>query len=365
MQARSIAGLLLMVIIASTEVVAQEKKDANTYLLHKITPQIEAALGEIPIGIRRVSVYRLNYDPQFFTPEDANYIRAEVEATIQRGSAIRILTPPELEPNDELKIFGNDSTLQVSNLEGRSFADNSQILLQEVVERYDIQGLVELTIQKKYFEGIVLTMRMINPNNQELIFARSFVSNPIRFTEKKDSSIHHFVASFGLGNWNGESFLEIQDSGMGPDTVSVNNDDTILDLNFSLSYRQSISDDNSSYLGALIGFHNLRSRNIDAFDVNFFELGLTWDQAISKRIAHINEYRVKLLAKGSVLFPLGDRSGELIMISPGLQLNLTRNLSLNLYTQSILSGERIREDDSFQVITFNRFGYGLQGMVRF
>ena len=67
-----------------------------------------------------------------------------------------LLSPPELEPNDKLKIVGNDSTLQILNMQGRSLADVSPEMLEEIAYKYGVQGLVELSLQRRQPEGLVI-----------------------------------------------------------------------------------------------------------------------------------------------------------------------------------------------------------------
>ena len=108
--------LLLGVLIDSYYVSAQifNHQQGDPFMIEKIQEQLNPSLTDFPASVRRIAIYKINYSALRFTNEEVEYIRAEdrvFDAAICRTYS---LSPPELEPNDKLKIVGNDSTLQIS-----------------------------------------------------------------------------------------------------------------------------------------------------------------------------------------------------------------------------------------------------------
>lgn len=71
-----------------------------------------------------------------------------------------------------------------------------------------------------------------------------------------------------------------------------------------------------------------------------------------------------LYLNGNVQTPLGKESGEMFSARPGIVLNLSENLGLSIYGSITLSGETLTLDNN-QQITYNKIGYGVQGVIRF
>lgn len=150
----------------------------DPYMVEKIQEQLNPELGDFPVSVRRVAIYKINYSALRFTNEEIEYIRAEMEYSLRQFAGLTVLSPPELEPNDKLKIVGNDSTLQILNMQGRSLADVSPEMLEEIAYKYGVQGLVELSLQRREPEGLVIGIRVMNPQSREVVWSKSFTSNP-------------------------------------------------------------------------------------------------------------------------------------------------------------------------------------------
>lgn len=348
------------------ELAAQSHQDGDPYMMDQIMNQMSEELNNIPFNIRRVAVYKINYSSFRFTNEEVEYIRAEIEHALRQYAGLTVLSPPELEPNDKMKIIGSDSTLQILNVRGRSLADVSPEFLNEITGKYGVQGLVELSIQRRFPEGLVIALRMMNPNSREVVWTKSFVSNKYKVEEKIDKG-KTSVIKFGAGSRTGENIFY-------PDTLfradstfafgdSVVND-IVIDLHASYTYRQPLNSDNSAYIGFTGGIHLLRARAADEFTMTFLEFGTTYYQAISSINEDLNLYRVMFYLNGNIQFPLGSQKGEIFSASPGLLFNLSDNIGLSIYSNFILSGETITLKNNQQV-TFNKLGYGIQGIIRF
>ena len=157
---------------------AQDHKSGVAYQMEQISDQMIDQINDVPANIRRVAVYKLNYNPMRFTVQEVEFIRGEIESAFREFAGLTVLSPPELEPNDKMKIFGNDSTLQILNIQGRSLADVSPELLTESASTYGVQGLLEVSMQKRNPDGLILSLRMISPRSREIVWTKSFISNP-------------------------------------------------------------------------------------------------------------------------------------------------------------------------------------------
>lgn len=338
--------------------IAQDHKSGDPYLMEQITNQMSEELSDIPVNIRRVAVYKINYSALRFTPQQVEFIRAEVESAMRLYAGLTVLSPPELEPNDKMKIMGNDSTLQILNIRGRSLADVSPEFLTTITDKYGVQGLIELTVQRRYPEGLVISVRMMNPISREVIWTRSFVSNPFEVEEIVVESKSHLI-NFGAESRGTESITLI-------DTTATDStlDKTIIDFQVSYTFRQPLNAENSSYIGLSAGFHILKSSEAQDFEINFLELGVSYYQAVTQMNEDLNESRVMLLLKASAQVPIGKPKGQIFSFNPGLIFNLSENIGLSVYGSIILSGETLTLENNNKV-TFNKTGYGVQGVIRF
>lgn len=347
---------ILIGVFCSGLIQAQSRSNADSYLVEKITDQLSEAVTDIPVNIRRVSVYRLNYDINRFTKEDIGYVRAEIENTLKRFASLSIISPSELEPTNELKILGRDSTLQISNMAGRSFAESSEEYLLEIVQKYNIHALVELTIQKKPIEGYLVNIKMVRPQSQEIAWVGSFVSNPVVIKEK-DSSVKLTLIRGGVSSFSTENTTI--------DSVLIPVSESVLSYSASVSYRQPIDKKKSGYVALNAGLNIFRSASDSSFNASFVQAGVSYYQAISQESENIDGYRIMFMTDVSVLFPLTNVKGEMFMVSPGLAFNLSENLGINAQAHLIVSGEELRLRNTTNRITYNKFGYGLQVVFRF
>ena len=118
----------------------------------------------------------------------------------------------------------------------------------------------------------------------------------------------------------------------------------LTDFSLTFSYRQPLDLENSSYIGFTAGYHIIRSRNRDItlFDISLFDLGLVYYQALSEKNPDIDEYRVVFYSKLNMQFPLGNKDGEMFMLEPGVQFNLSKNIGLSVFGNLMLAGESIK-----------------------
>ena len=114
-------GGLFYTVSVSAQIYTHEQGDP--YMIEKIQEQLHPNLVDFPVNVRRIAIYKINYSALRFTNEEVEYLRAEIEYSMRQYAGLTVLSPPELEPNDKLKIVGNDSTLQILNMQGRSLAD--------------------------------------------------------------------------------------------------------------------------------------------------------------------------------------------------------------------------------------------------
>jgi hypothetical protein len=350
----------MLLFVFSGHAIAQDHKSGVAYQMEQISDQMIDQINDVPANIRRIAVYKLNYNPMRFTVQEVEYIRGEIEAAFREFAGLTVLSPPELEPNDKMKIFGNDSTLQILNIQGRSLADISPELLTEIASNYGVQGLLEVSMQKRTPDGLILSLRMISPRSREIVWTKSFVSNPFTVDvvlEKGKTS----VLNFGAGSMEGETLSII-------DTTSVRTDSTVNKpvVAYSLTYtfRQPLNATNSAYIGFTGGLNILRSSTHDEFSLTILELGVTYYQAITDKNEDIDDYRLMLFFNGNIRFPINSTKGEFYSFRPGLMLNMSENLGLVLYSDLIFSGETLTLDNNNK-ITYGKVGYGLQAVVRF
>ncbi len=345
---------------------AQDYESGDPYMMEQIVNQMSEELNDIPVNIRRIAVYKINYSSFRFTTEEIEYIRAEVEYAFRQYAGLTILSPPELEPNDKMKIVGSDSSLQILNVRGRSLADISPELLAEITSKYGVQGLVELSVQRRMPEGLVLAIRMMNPVSREVVWTKSFIANekqPEVVVDKGKTS----VLKFGVGSRTGDNIF-FPDSVITQDSTVIFGDstanDVIVDLHATFTYRQPLNEANSAYIGFTGGMHVLRARNAQEYSMTLLEFGVSYYQAITPEKTDLDLYRVMLFVNGNVQFPLGKPTGEMFSVMPGLVLNLSENLGLSFYSSITLSGETLTLENNRQV-TYNKIGYGVQGVIRF
>ena len=373
-------GGLLNTVYVSAQIFTHEQGDP--YMIEKIQEQLHPNLIDFPVNVRRIAIYKINYSALRFTNEEVEYLRAEIEYSLRQYAGLTVLSPPELEPNDKLKIIGNDSTLQILNMQGRSLADVSPDMLEEISYKYGVQGLVELSLQRREPEGLVIGIRVMNPQSREVVWSNSFISNPPIVLPTLNQGSQKLV-SFGITTRSSDSWYRNQYStttssndstGAGTDSTSTtfsHQADTLLrqaltDFSLTFSYRQPLDLENSSYIGFTVGYHILKSQNRDItlFDISLFDLGLVYYQALSEKNSDIDEYRVVFYSKLNMQFPLGNKDGEMFMLEPGVQFNLSKNIGLSVFGNLMLAGETIKLPNKDR-ITYKQTGIGFHAVLRF
>ena len=345
----------------------------DPYMVEKIQEQLNPELADFPVSVRRVAIYKINYSALRFTNEEIEYIRAEMEYSLRQFAGLTVLSPPELEPNDKLKIVGNDSTLQILNMQGRSLADVSPEMLEEIAYKYGVQGLVELSLQRREPEGLVIGIRVMNPQSREVVWSKSFISNPPVVLPTLNQGSQYLltfgVTSRGTDSWYRNKYAITDTTGIGNNFV--NQADTLIrqalnDLSVTFSYRQPLDANNSAYIGFSGGFHILRSTNneVTLFNMSLFDIGLVYYQAISEKVPDIDEYRVVFYSRANVQFPVGNKKGDIFMLEPGLQFNLSKNIGLSVFSNLMLAGDTIKLPNKDR-LTYNKTGFGFHAVIRF
>jgi hypothetical protein len=380
--------LLLGVLIDSQHINAQmfTHQQGDPFMVEKIQEQLNPSLTDFPASVRRIAIYKINYSALRFTNEEVEYIRAEVEYSMRQYAGLTVISPPELEPNDKLKIVGNDSTLQILNMQGRSLADVSPEMLEEISYKYGVQGLIELSLQRREPEGLVIGIRVMNPQSREIVWSNSFISNPPVVLPTLNQGNQKLV-TFGITTRSSDSWYRNQyatttisndttSAGAGAGTDSTANAfshqaDTLLrqaltDFSITFTYRQPLDLENSSYIGFSAAYHIIRSQNRDLtlFDISLFDIGLIYYQALSEKVPDIDEYRVVFYSKLSTQFPLGNQKGEMFMLEPGLQFNLSKNIGLSVFGNLMLAGETIKLANKDR-LTYKQTGFGFHAVIRF
>ncbi|MGB0346801.1 MAG: hypothetical protein ACPGGA_04900 [Balneolaceae bacterium] len=339
---------------------AQEHETGVPYQMELINQQMVDQINDVPANIRRVAVYKLNYNPMRFTVQEVEYLRGEIEASFREYAGLTVLSPPELEPNDKMKIFGNDSTLQILNIQGRSLADVSPELLTEITSNYGVQGLIEVSLQRREPDGLILSLRMINPRSREIVWAKSFISNPFVAELEQDNG-NTMVINFGVGSIEGETITRADTSFATPDT-SINAN--VVVYSATVTYRQPLKLDNSAYIGFTGGLNLFRSNSNSSFDLTTIDLGITYYQAISEKNEDIDDFRMMLFFTGNARLPINSTKGDIYTFKPGVVFNLSKNIGLSLYSDLIISGETLTLENNDK-ITYSKVGYGLQAVIRF
>ncbi|MEL0010807.1 MAG: hypothetical protein VW868_04520 [Bacteroidota bacterium] len=345
----------------------------DPYMVAKIQEQLNPELSDFPASVRRVAIYKINYSALRFTNEEIEYIRAEMEYSLRQFAGLTVLSPPELEPNDKLKIVGNDSTLQILNMQGRSLADVSPEMLEEIAYKYGVQGLVELSLQRREPEGLVIGIRVMNPQSREVVWSKSFISHPPVVLPTLNQGSQYLVTfgftSRGSDSWYRNKFANIDTTGIGNNFV--NQADTLIrqalnDLSVTFSYRQPLDVNNSAYIGFSGGFHILRSTNneVTIFNMSLFDIGLVYYQAISEKVPDIDEYRVVFYSRANIQSPLGNKKGDIFMLEPGLQFHLSKNIGLSVFGNLMLAGDTIKLSNKDR-LTYNKTGFGFHAVIRF
>ena len=391
--------LIVFILVALTNsyyVSAQifNHEQGDPYMIEKIQEQLNPNLADFPATVRRIAIYKINYSALRFTNEEVEYIRAEIEYSMRNYAGLTVLSPPELEPNDKLKIVGNDSTLQILNMQGRSLADVSPEMLEEIAYKYGVQGLVELSLQRREPEGLVISIRVMNPQSREVVWSNSFISNPPIVLPTLNQGTQKLV-TFGISTKPSDSWYRNKyatsttsndttgagagadaGAGAGAGTDSTANAfshqaDTLLrqaltDFSVTFTYRQPLDLENSSYIGFSAGYHIVRSRDREQtlFDISLFELGLIYYQAISEKVPDIDEYRIVFYSKLNTQFPLGNKEGEMFVLEPGLQFNLSKNIGLSVFGNLMLAGETIKLANKDR-LTYKQTGFGFHAVIRF
>ncbi|MEX0721406.1 MAG: hypothetical protein WD059_12110 [Balneolaceae bacterium] len=335
---------------------AQVNKWADSYQLERITAQMIAEISDIPVSVRRMAIYKLNYNSSSFDKQSIAYIKSEIESVFRDYSPVRVISPPELDPTDNLKIVGSDSTLQIMNIQGRSVADMSPELLENISSKYSVSGLVELTLQKKRPEGLIISVRIISPSSREIVWSKSFESYPVEEREKVDLG-KRVTLNFGATSLTNESFTLAGSEEM--------EESKTLNYNFTFGYRQPLNLDNSSYLGLFVGYNKMRSTDNPDFENAFLEVGLSFDQALSRKSPDIRGYRVMLGVDASIWLPRDEKKGDIVMISPSIMFNLTENLGFEVNGLAFMSDRSVQDPVNSNIFTYGQLGYGVRAYVQF
>ncbi len=329
---------------------------SDAVLIETAIAKLEDMTSDIPTDVRRVTIYRLNYNEDFLSEETIEYIVSRIEQTLKEYSALSIISPPELKPTNELKIFGRDSTIQISNTKGRSLAESSAELLLETTQKYAIHALIEVSVQKKAIEGFIINIRMKRPESLEVIWVKTVISKQIFPKEEIDKGKLTFL-SVGVETVTGQSF--------NVDSVSTDAEQQILNFNASLTIRQPIDLSTSSYFGVKAGLNIYKGTQDSLYNVNLINLGVVFHYGLGEKNESINGNRLILTLDADVRFAINKYNGSIFTVSPGLQFNFTESISIGLHARNIISGNELRQKEVNQSITFNRLSYGLQCVFRF
>ncbi|MCR9131251.1 MAG: hypothetical protein NXI08_01695 [bacterium] len=357
----ALLGFLILIVGRVENSQAQTHEEGVPYQMELITNQMVDQLNDIPANIRRVAVYKMNYNAMRFTMQEVEFIRGEIESSLRTYAGLTVLSPPELEPNDKMKIFGSDSTLQILNIQGRSLADVSPDFLSEITTKYGVNGLIEVGLQRRNPDGLILSIRMMNPSSREIVWSKSFIANPFEVIEKVDKG-NTFILSFGAGSMQTDSKFRADTSFANQDT-SISN--PVLNYGANFTYRQPLNKENSAYLGFTGGIDILRSTRDEDFNLMLLQLGVTYYQALTtEKNEDIDDYRMMVFLNTNVKFPISSTKGELFTAKPGIMFNMSKNLGLSFYTSLILSGEELTLSNNDR-ITYNKVGYGVHAVVRF
>lgn len=333
---------------------------ADTYMMRQITNQLVEELSDLPVNVRRMAIYKINYKSSNFDNQDIAYIKGSIESTFRDNSPVVVISPPELDPSDKLKIVGSDSTLKLLNIKGRSLADMSPELLEDIAQKYSVSGLTELTIQRLQTEGLVVLIRIMNPQSREIVWSKSLAAFPVEDPEEKKLG-KRVVIQFGATMMENESYA----TGVAPD-VEIPVGTSSLKYNLSVGYRQPLNEMNSSYLGIFTGVNVLRANESTDFESTFWEMGITFDQAISRKSTEINDYRLMLGLDASVWLAQGDRNGNLITASPSLMFNLTQNIGFEVRGLVLVSDRFVKTTAANpNSYTYGQLGYGVKAYVQF
>jgi hypothetical protein len=360
---RTIVVLILLAGMGFQSAEAQSgkiNKRADTYMMRQITKQLEKELNDVPVSVRRMAIYKINYKSSEFNNQDVAFIKGEIESTFRNNTPVSVISPPELDPSDKLKIMGSDSTLRLLNIKGRSLADMSPELLEGIAQKYSVSGLTELTIQKLQTEGLVVFIRIMNPQSREIVWSKSFASFPVEDPEEENLG-KRIVLSFGATMMENEWYS----TDTAPD-VEIPVESTALNYSLSFGYRQPLNDLNSSYLGIFTGMNVIRANENRSFESTLWEMGITFDQAISRKSEQINDYRLMLGLDASVWIAQGDKNGNLITASPSLMFNLTKNIGFEVRGLVFLSDRSVKNSGAFpDTYTYGQLGYGVKAYVQF
>lgn len=339
---------------------AQNHQNGVPYQMGKIYLEMSDQMNDIPANMRRLAIYKLNYNLMRITVQEVEYIRGEIEAALKEYVGVAVLSPPELEPNNKMKIIGNDSTLQILNVKGRSLADISPELLTQIASNYGVQGLLEVNINKRYFDGLVLSLRLIDTRSREIVWTKSFISNPFKVELEADKGFKN-VFTFGSSTVESAS-IRSADTNLESPVTSIKK--PVLVYTASYTYRESINVENSAYIGLTSGLNIMRSAFNNSFNLTMLEFGISYYQSITDKNLDINDYKMMLFFNGKVSVPMDKIKGEFYSFKPGIMLNMSKNLGFVLYTDIIFYGETLtlNNDDK---ITFGKIGYGLQAVVKF
>ena len=93
-------------------------------------------------------------------------------------------------------------------------------------------------------------------------------------------------------------------------------------------------------------------------------MGLIYYQALAEKNTDIDEYRVVFYSKLNMQFPLGNKDGEIFMLEPGVQFNLSKNIGLSVFGNLMLAGETIKLPNKDR-ITYKQPGIGFHAVLRF
>lgn len=335
--------------------------DENTFFMQYISEELANSLTEIPLSVRRIAIYRVSYDEKLFDRNDVSYIKDEVERVIKKNSPITILSPLEFEPNNAVKITITDSSLKMSNIQGRSFVDSSMDEIFTAADKYNIQGLMELSLQRKEIEGIILTIRLISARSQELLWSKAFRSNVVKIDTRIDSSRKASI-KVGVNSVYGQFVNGARLPAQGSTSAQV------YDVGFTYQYVEPLDEDYRSLFGFFAGGHLYRVGNseFETYQGSFVEAGLMFKRALSKKNNYVDGNRIELASYVSAMVPLSKKKGIMITVAPaGLHFNLTRTFGFYAEPRYILSGEMVYFNNNTENLQYERFSYGIGTIIRF
>lgn len=320
-----------------------EETSNLTQLSDLIIPQIKKTLLEIPVDIKRVAVFQFNQDGTI-SGEESNLIRFQIENLLIHHFRLDILKIEELEPNNGLKIIGNDSTFIISNATGKPIGSLSNQILDKITNRYDIDGLIELTLSKTKEYGVTVAIRIIRPENMQVIYSKTFYSYD---NTKPRVTKNNFIFSFATSSLK---YNEIND-------VTIQQEDmTSANFQVEMKYLQSNNKQHTSYFGLGIGYGKMTELFSSQYDLKYYELSCIGAIGLTPVNDYIGNQRI-LLSSSFNIKGHNAYQGILFSIRPQLDFQLSKTFGLSLCIDQLLGNNKLIKNGD--IIYLNNTSYGL------